>query len=188
MPPLFNHALSFFRRVGPSYRPGIVCRPKPTLCHWPRPGRFSHQPASSKAKSKGPSQPRHGMGKSVSKQPASPMLSATAKNMVDGQWNPLAKRLASKSAPSILYESPSKSFYVLGCYAMGGICLGWAGFQLYDTILYPTHEVSLWIRNSMGGVCAFMALFGLYFTSKVRPTRTASYAQVALLTHISRSA
>jgi hypothetical protein len=171
MPILGSNALTFAHRAGALYgRNAAISRWPTALTRCPKNSihqtwRYASKKSAAAPRAHKLAVPSRRGGPTVSKATPTSLV-----NMVDGHWNPLAKKLASKASPSILYESQSKSFYVVSCYGVGLFCTAWAGWNAYDNFLappLPALEISDRVRIAMGITCVFMLAAAAFFFSRV---------------------
>ena len=78
------------------------------------------------------------------------------------QYRSFADILALRSSPTLLYQSPSQVGFTVACYAFGGFCLAWAGWNFYATYLYAPEGLSKGISVGIGGACIAMTCFGTW--------------------------
>lgn len=71
-----------------------------------------------------------------------------------------ASTLALKASPTILYQAPSHTGYILGCYGASAFCLVYAGWNFHANYLHPPEGLAPWIPIAFGGVCFLVAVFG----------------------------
>ena len=112
---------------------------------------------------------------SASRKPQSPPRSSiniTLSTSISRRtFNPLAKQLAARSSPTLLYQAASPVSYITGCYVMGGFCFAWAGVNFWNVIVSPPADLSLFVYGAMGGLCFLMCCFGAYCIYKVSQCR-----------------
>ncbi|KAI9823901.1 MAG: hypothetical protein M1832_002219 [Thelocarpon impressellum] len=102
-------------------------------------------------------------------------------------YRSFAEKLALKPSPTLLYQAPSHTLYVVGSYAFGLFCLSYAGFNFYAHYLHPPPGLSPWIPVAFGGVCFAMTSQEFERTHLLSaPFRHASYALWRLLQTLGR--
>ncbi|KAI9886691.1 MAG: hypothetical protein M1823_001467 [Watsoniomyces obsoletus] len=70
--------------------------------------------------------------------------------------------MACRPSPTLLYQAPSHTVYIVGSYIFGGFCLAYAGFNFYSHYLLPPEGLAPWVPIAFGGVCVFMTCFGTW--------------------------
>ena len=79
-----------------------------------------------------------------------------------------ADTLALRSSPTLLYQAPSPTSYIAGCFLLGGFCFTWAAINFYSQYLYPADGTPAWVPVFVGGVCVAMTCFGTWTILGVR--------------------
>ena len=82
-------------------------------------------------------------------------------------YQTFAETLANKSTPTVLYEGPSPTLYITGCYVISITCLFYAGFNLESAFLHPPEDLSKWIPPMVGGACVATTVIAAFFAFKV---------------------
>ena len=73
-----------------------------------------------------------------------------------------AQALAQKPHPTLLYQAPSHTIYILASYSGAFFCFSYAAWNLNTTYFHPPEGLAPWVSNSFGGICFLMAAFGGY--------------------------
>jgi hypothetical protein len=68
--------------------------------------------------------------------------------------------LGSRSSPTLLYQAPSHTTYIIGSYAFGIFCLAYAGYNFNAQYLHAPPGLAAWVPVAFGGVCFAMACMG----------------------------
>ena len=156
------------------------CRPSPSPSQLRIPRRFfsqssllaakkPHKPVTRrvppnalapKAATRTPSQP---LPKSASlAQTIPPATASTTQN-----YKSFAATLASKSSPTLLYESPFPLIHTTVSYLFGGFCIAYGSWNIYAQVLHPLQDMgpigtSFWVA-----IAAAMGFLGLWSISGV---------------------
>ncbi|KAI9838535.1 MAG: hypothetical protein M1819_004844 [Sarea resinae] len=78
------------------------------------------------------------------------------------RYQSFADSLALRPEPTLLYRAPPHGLYITGCYAFGGFCFIYAGYNFYTMYLRPPASLPKWVPMAFGAVCFTMACFGTY--------------------------
>ena len=110
----------------------------------------------------------------------SPDVKSTAKTVVPDSLPPkgyvsFADTLARRSSPILLYQAPSHTVYIAGCWLLGGFCMTWATFNFYSQYLDPAKGTPTWIPVLIGGVCVVMVCMGTWAILGVRISTVAPF-------------
>ncbi len=94
---------------------------------------------------------------------ASPIVRAPAKYQTpQTKQETFVSSLAKRSSPTLLYQAPSHTAYVLATYAFSIYAFSYSGYNFYTACLYPTTDLEIWVSYSMGVVCFMMACLGAW--------------------------
>ena len=75
-------------------------------------------------------------------------------------YQSFASVLASRASPTLLYQAPSHTTYIIGSYAFGIFCLAYAGYNFNAQYLHAPPGLAAWVPVAFGGVCFAMACVG----------------------------
>lgn len=87
------------------------------------------------------------------------------------KYQSFADTLASRKSPTLLYEAPSSTLYITGCYLFSTACFSIGGINFYNSYLHPPAELSSWLSVAVGGACVAMTFFGLWSLLGVYPPK-----------------
>ena len=89
--------------------------------------------------------------------------------------------LALKSHPTLLYEAPSHTLFMLSSYAAGAFCLAYSGLNFYSHCLYPPEGLNIYVVYAFGGIVVFMSALGTWlFLGPARLIKTITAIPKAL--------
>ncbi len=97
--------------------------------------------------------------------PAGPKVKRPDPNQLNAKttnYRSFAETMALRPSPTLLYQAPSHTVYIVGSYVIGGFCLAYAGFNFYSHYLLPPEGLAPWVPIAFGGVCVFMTCFGTW--------------------------
>jgi hypothetical protein len=77
-------------------------------------------------------------------------------------YQPFASTLAQKSHPTILYEAPSHTLFIVSSYAGAIFCFGYATFTFWSNYLHAPAGLSTWVPIAFSGICFLMAALGTW--------------------------
>lgn len=80
-------------------------------------------------------------------------------------YNALAKSLASRSSPTLLYQATLPGLYMTLNYVLGGACFFYSGWHIYNTFLFPVDggQINGWLATAVTGTCVMMVAVGARF-------------------------
>ena len=78
------------------------------------------------------------------------------------KYQPFASTLAQKLHPTILYEAPSHTLFIVSSYGGAIFCFSYATFTFWSNYLHPPAGLSTWIPVAFSGICVLMAAFGTW--------------------------
>ena len=134
-----------------------------------RPAKKPHKPvirhvhptvSTSKAAAKAPpqSQPKSASLAQVTRPTTAPATQ---------NYKSFAATLASKSSPTLLYESPFPLIHTTVSYLFGGFCIAYSSWNIYAQILHPLHDMGLVGTSFWVAIAAAMGFLGLWSISGV---------------------
>jgi hypothetical protein len=80
-----------------------------------------------------------------------------------------ASKLAQLSRPTLLYQAPSHTGFIISSYTAGALCITYAVVTFWGSYLYAPSGLAAWIAPAYGGVCIAMVALGGYLI--LGPTR-----------------
>ncbi|KAI9800196.1 MAG: hypothetical protein M1825_004180 [Sarcosagium campestre] len=96
----------------------------------------------------------------LSKPTTTPGSSSSASQ--SAQFRTIADILAARSSPTILYQAPSHSAYIIGSYVSGFFCLSYAGYHFIAHYMQPPPDLPGWVTAAFGIVCFGMTCMGTW--------------------------
>lgn len=103
-----------------------------------------------------------------------------ARKAVQPIYATYAQTLAQKPHPTLLYQAPSHTVFLLSSYSGAFFCFTYAAYNLNITYFNPPADLASWVSYSFGGICFLMAAFGGYLLlSPARLIHTISAVPVA---------
>ncbi|EPE03489.1 hypothetical protein F503_06662 [Ophiostoma piceae UAMH 11346] len=73
-----------------------------------------------------------------------------------------AEQLGLRSAPTLLYEAPSHTWYRFITISLGVTFITYSVLNYWDIYLNAPKDILWWVPYAFAGICAFMAAFGAY--------------------------
>ena len=77
-------------------------------------------------------------------------------------YQPFAATLAQKSHPTVLYEAPSHTLFIVSSYGGAIFCFSYATFTFWSNYLHAPAGLSAWVPIAFSGICFLMAAFGTW--------------------------
>ncbi|KAJ5054742.1 uncharacterized protein L3040_001007 [Drepanopeziza brunnea f. sp. 'multigermtubi'] len=71
-----------------------------------------------------------------------------------------ASQLAQKSHPTLLYQAPSHTAYMIACYGTAGFCFTYATISFWSNYIMAPPDISKWVPIAFGGISFLMAALG----------------------------
>lgn len=84
-------------------------------------------------------------------------------------YKPFAFTLASRSEPTLLYQSASNTVYALGCYTVGLLCFAWSLHASYQIYYHPPSWFNRLLKSLYYGICGVAVSMATLFI--MRPYR-----------------
>ena len=85
-------------------------------------------------------------------------------------FRPYVARLASRPSPTLLYQAPSASGFIAGCYILAGLCFSYVAFNAWNTFVNPLIEHDFFIRGAVASMCFAVSCFGAWVVFRVSST------------------
>ena len=113
---------------------------------------------------------------------ATPKTSQTliSKSPKPAAYEALSEKLALRPSPTLLYQAPSYTHYLFGCYAVGGGLLAAAFFNYQTQFYVQPGGVPRWVPLFTSVGSFMMACLGFWMFSKVRRTASQGVSAVRL--------
>jgi hypothetical protein len=73
-----------------------------------------------------------------------------------------ATTLAQKSHPTLLYQAPSQTIFIVSSYSASVFCLSYAAISFWSNYLAAPPDLAAWVPYAFGGISFMMACFGGY--------------------------
>ena len=98
--------------------------------------------------------------------PSSPSPSPTAPkptaSPIPVPLSTYAEQLGLRSAPTLLYQAPSHTWYRVITISLGVSFISYSVLNYWDIYLNAPKDIVWWVPYAFAGICAFMAAFGAY--------------------------
>ena len=103
-------------------------------------------------------------------------------------YEPLRSKLANRVSPTLLYQAPSSTFYVIGCYTLGVFLVYVAGFNFETQYFLLPADAPTWVPVCVALGSFMIACVGFWMFFKVRTNPVLAMDQVeACLRHTTLS-
>jgi hypothetical protein len=93
---------------------------------------------------------------------AKPSYKPIEASIIPVTYQSYATTLAQKSHPTLLYQAPSHTIFMICCYSGALFCFSYAGFNFWTQYLVPPESLASWVPIAFAGVCFVMAAGGAW--------------------------
>ncbi|KAH8815898.1 hypothetical protein F5884DRAFT_665298 [Xylogone sp. PMI_703] len=75
-------------------------------------------------------------------------------------YQSFAANLAQKANPTLLYQAPSHTLFMISSYSAATFFFSYAGISFYSNYLHPPPGLATWVPIAFAGICFMMGAFG----------------------------